>query len=596
MLSTKPKKPPACDSCKAKRVLCHSSSTPNGPCPRCVEKGILCKTTYTPRGRPKKSLLGTSNEEPSHSTIITVQDTRSVELSYSPILTPDLVKHLFKCFLEMPEKGHPIFYRLDLEKTLIAASWRIDLLPPQVAVLVTCMCCVGAHISWSPSIIGPGPHPESLTDSTVFFPGADLRSYGERRAPVCRMLVDNAVSMACMARIMLEPSEMNMASCLLLETLQENFEQSSRPWASAYISHLRAIAPSLSDQEPAPIMWASYLMAEGLRAAINRKPVLVSYADQLFFFKGPPPPPLDSLLDMVQQQSSNPSPYNFKNTTAPLVFSCIRPFVFHTTQFTRDFYEQLLSDFARRTPPSETMIVKLLSTLSTMQSLISYCLSDIEFPDAAAIRHISNAELRSRVETFPEIRSCAFAMTVAFASLSLTLHRELEERAMSTANELFESTPLHVGCLMPSTTKWAQTRMASLRQQAYELVCSAVPDLQRILCIESYPLSGNAVAWSNLADWAKFLADEADSSGGIPDTHFPIFERLGNALKFAGYSQVSLHLDRIIDRLDSHIAAYCLKTSVNKVPELFLQPERTDASMSFLLDGSWMMTDSSIGM
>ncbi|TKA54046.1 hypothetical protein B0A53_03328 [Rhodotorula sp. CCFEE 5036] len=38
----KRKKPPACDRCKAKRVLCHPD--PQG-CPRCREKGIQCTTT-----------------------------------------------------------------------------------------------------------------------------------------------------------------------------------------------------------------------------------------------------------------------------------------------------------------------------------------------------------------------------------------------------------------------------------------------------------------------------------------------------------------------------------------------------------------------
>ncbi|CDR45497.1 RHTO0S11e00892g1_1 [Rhodotorula toruloides] len=37
--ASKPKKPPACDRCKAKRVLCHPN--PAG-CPRCVEKGVDC--------------------------------------------------------------------------------------------------------------------------------------------------------------------------------------------------------------------------------------------------------------------------------------------------------------------------------------------------------------------------------------------------------------------------------------------------------------------------------------------------------------------------------------------------------------------------
>ncbi|BGP42515.1 hypothetical protein JCM10450v2_006614 [Rhodotorula kratochvilovae] len=47
----KKKKPPACDYCKAKRVLCHPS--PQG-CPRCLEKGIQCATTPVVRRKPQR--------------------------------------------------------------------------------------------------------------------------------------------------------------------------------------------------------------------------------------------------------------------------------------------------------------------------------------------------------------------------------------------------------------------------------------------------------------------------------------------------------------------------------------------------------------
>ncbi|GAA5862283.1 hypothetical protein JCM1840_001708 [Sporobolomyces johnsonii] len=47
----KKKKPPACDQCKARRVLCHPN--PAG-CPRCVEKGIECTTTPVVRRKPRR--------------------------------------------------------------------------------------------------------------------------------------------------------------------------------------------------------------------------------------------------------------------------------------------------------------------------------------------------------------------------------------------------------------------------------------------------------------------------------------------------------------------------------------------------------------
>ncbi|KAJ7447281.1 hypothetical protein B0H11DRAFT_2082827 [Mycena galericulata] len=56
---TKRKKPPACDSCKARRVLCHPT-TDGTPCPRCKEKGNKCTTTPAIRGRPPKKHSGIS--------------------------------------------------------------------------------------------------------------------------------------------------------------------------------------------------------------------------------------------------------------------------------------------------------------------------------------------------------------------------------------------------------------------------------------------------------------------------------------------------------------------------------------------------------
>ncbi|GAA5880285.1 hypothetical protein JCM3774_002480 [Rhodotorula dairenensis] len=62
----KRKKPPACDRCKAKRVLCHPN--PQG-CPRCREKGLECTTTPpVRRGRPRRDAaqlpVPTSKGEP----------------------------------------------------------------------------------------------------------------------------------------------------------------------------------------------------------------------------------------------------------------------------------------------------------------------------------------------------------------------------------------------------------------------------------------------------------------------------------------------------------------------------------------------------
>ncbi|KAF7291546.1 Zn(2)-C6 fungal-type transcriptional factor [Mycena chlorophos] len=603
MLPTKPqKKLPACDSCKLKRVLCHS--TAEGPCPRCAEKGILCKTTLTPRGRPKKHANSTPPLAQSQAS-----SSSSPQPSNAPLLTPELTRHLIKCFNDLPQSKHPIFHRIEIERLVGAASWRIDLLHPQAAVLTTCICAVSASVSWHPAVIGPGPGPESLTDATFIYPGADLRSYGQRRASAGRALRERAVSAACAARIVLEPSEYNTASCMLLDTLEEDVDTSSRPWASAFMSHLRAVSASWPDREPGPIYWATFL-ANGRRHASDavaatyprvgaslRLWLLVlqvprTLADQLSLV-GNIPPPLESYFEEIQKQSGNRL-LSKPNPTAMLVFNGAPTFLFHTTQLTRDLHEQLGGEFARRNPPSEPAVVKLLNTLSTMHSIVSHCFTHVEFTNETALRSakMSIIELRSRLETSPEFRAHAFVMTAAFTGLLLSLHRALEHHARSDTLVL---APQVRSNWNPQSATWAQTRMAALRRQVHELALSALPDVYRLLILQRFPLCGLSVAWLNVVQWAEFLADEVDATGSvILDLHLRVAEELLNTLKGLGYSQNSTRLDTIIARLETHIAAYNLGKSNEAAVELFTglnsePPESVMSNMSFLLDGSWMM-------
>ncbi|KAJ7780569.1 hypothetical protein DFH07DRAFT_434983 [Mycena maculata] len=217
----KRKKPPACDACKLKRVLCHPQ--PGGsPCPRCSEKGTVCKTTPVPRGRPRKrtsdAILSADPQPSSWSSIVTLRP--QIELSVCPDLSSDLVKHLVDCLAHFPLTRFPILRSGDgLRKALASAAWQVDLLPPQLRVLACCACALSSSISFHQSIIGPGLRPDSFQDR-CFFLGSDLREYGARRAPVFHALYERAYTLACEARITLEPSEPNTASCFILDILE----------------------------------------------------------------------------------------------------------------------------------------------------------------------------------------------------------------------------------------------------------------------------------------------------------------------------------------------------------------------------------------
>ncbi|GAA6033165.1 hypothetical protein JCM8097_002977 [Rhodosporidiobolus ruineniae] len=73
------KKPPACDRCKAKRVLCHPN--PAG-CPRCMKKGIECTTTPVARRRTTKRAVPSAPLQSGASDPVVTGRTGSVLFSF----------------------------------------------------------------------------------------------------------------------------------------------------------------------------------------------------------------------------------------------------------------------------------------------------------------------------------------------------------------------------------------------------------------------------------------------------------------------------------------------------------------------------------
>ncbi|KAJ7493625.1 hypothetical protein FB451DRAFT_446782 [Mycena latifolia] len=202
-----------------------------------------CTTTPVARGRPPKRHLGLAQTPPSTSES-EPQPSDSHSNTSSPIgflpsqhstrflqLSPELVHHLFECFAYLPQCSHPVFRSNNLRNALSSVSWQIYLLPPQLRVLAHCVITLSASISLNHAILGPGPQPASFNDRSVFARGADLRTYGIRRAPMYRALRAQTLQFACEAAILLEPSEDNAASCFFMQFLENDNEASSRPWA-----------------------------------------------------------------------------------------------------------------------------------------------------------------------------------------------------------------------------------------------------------------------------------------------------------------------------------------------------------------------------
>ncbi|KAJ7061024.1 hypothetical protein C8F01DRAFT_179621 [Mycena amicta] len=599
-------RPPACDSCKAKRVYCYAQAD-GQPCPRCVEKQILCKTTYVPRGRPRKSTAALQPfPQPPISASVPALDL---------LANPEVVKHLFKCLSKLPQYRHPLFREINLDTALAAASWRLDLLHPQASVLAYCICATSATIAFHPDIIGPDLDlPSSLSDRARFHLGADLRAYGIQRARACRILHDWAVRAAGEARIQIEASECNALSCFLLDALEQDVESSSRPWAASYMSHVRILMAAWLDEYSHRASWAGHMMSESLRGVMHRKPVLVTLADQLFISQGPARS-LESLLEAAHKEAASPS----LKHRAHFCFDCILPFLFHATRISREFYETISGDFARRQPLSELALRNTIEGLTTIQALISFCFGGTEFPDQSTFP-VSTDVLRTtyRPETATNVRSCAFGMSVIFMGLVLTLHTELERREESESRTLGQiSSPSSVKSSKQAQSPWTSAHIALLRSQAHELALSALPDIRRVLALQEFPLYGIAMMWTNIMGWAEFCAKEADQRGGIwgfsgsgdaggqakLEETVQTYERILCALKGIGYSLSSTHLNNLIERLETHLLSYRQRTSdvmsmsISTTAPSFSPPEqdmdmellsRPLPDMSFLLDGSWM--------
>ncbi|KAJ7512852.1 hypothetical protein B0H11DRAFT_1843251 [Mycena galericulata] len=580
-------KPPACDACKARRVLCHPQ--PNGlPCPRCVEKEILCRTTYVPRGRPRKNPIPSnvvpsevpSAEEQSLAGATTPSDksdavgesslvlrARPTLEAFSMDLPCEIVQHLFECFTHFPQYRLPLFRKCGLKTALSSAAWNIDLLPPEARVLAYCICAQSSSMSFHPAIIGPGPKPESFSDRSVFFPGADLRIYGARRDSVFRALHQRALDLACETRIYLEASDYNAASCFILETLEESSTSSSRPWALAYISHIRTIAPSWTsthaERRQNEASWAGFLMAEALLATLERKPILITHADQLLI-SGEEPPLLESVLESLR-----PIAHKGKKAAGQLVFSAIRPVLFHVTRLSRELYLKISGDHARRLPVSEASVINFISALAILQSIVSLCFTQIDLhadPTPLFLSGVRPVDLRSTEEE--NIRSCASAMSGGFTSLILALHREMEYRGTTDTCDTTQS-------------QWELGRTALLRQQAHAMASAAVEDVARTLKLIPTPPHFMHVGWTGIHGWAQFCVDEADAIGRIPLGRVVAFECILNTLKAGSYSRIHAESSALIERMEAHLTIY-------KATDAFLNDEPALSDMTFPLDNSWM--------
>ncbi|KAJ7238819.1 hypothetical protein B0H12DRAFT_86900 [Mycena haematopus] len=501
-IQQRPKKPSACNPCKARRVLCHPQPGA-APCPRCLERKVLCTTTPVPRGRPRKNPPGPSLP------LVRTQQLSGIlpsgpEFRPSidcPELSPDFVAHCFEELMLDPRFYHPLIVATSIRSDVRAVSFRLHLLPPQSRVLALCIVAYGSLWSFHTCVLGSGPQPKSFWDDAFFSSRQELLRCGVRRAPVYRALRAQAQKAAWEACAMLVPSNENAASCYLLDLMSHNdFCGSSRPWATAYFAHVRVLAPIwwASSQNCLDFggfpRWTGVLMTECLISLRNRTQLVITQQDQLLLCGLEPPAP-EVLLDSLERSTKDPS--------VPFRWATLRPFLFHITSLSRQLHDKITGDFARTQPLSEVDVLSFLDSLSKMYSILSLLLNHVD-----------------RATSGPG--SAAYAY---------------REKSSSDSPQ--------------------NKRLRVLREQAYDM---AVLGGRQLACGIRYlpKIHYLPIHWATILAWAEFVAEDADAQGTVPLSLQAArnLETYANELKLLGYSldvASSTQTSALIERLDRHV-------------------------------------------
>ncbi|KAJ7170285.1 hypothetical protein C8R43DRAFT_944804 [Mycena crocata] len=418
------------------------------------------------------------------------------------------------CFARMPQNKHPLFRGAVLRDTLSSLDWRIHLLPSQLRVLAYCVVAFSASISFNHVILGiGGPQPTSFNDPSVFHSGADLRPYGGRRAPVCRALHQHALRAALaspVSNIMLEVSENNAMSCFLMHFLENVDQANSQSWGMAYLSHVRTLAVAWKESScnsSHANAWTHALMEEALEATLYRKPILISRNDQILLTG-------DELMTLpnIFAWAKTTLQSRKKQNQQDVARAVIRPVAFHLTGLTRQLYETITGDLARRHPLDETAVKTIISSLTLLHSIQSL------FPN-------------SDVQT----------MISARATLVLALHREIRRRNAQPTDAWVD--------------KWTSMHLSLLYAQTQEMASSALEEVATGL--KFLPSLGHIthVSRRGLIAWGQFALETADVVMPVTPEHATV-EIISSALKLVGYSW-PLPMG-LIERLDAHIDAHRL--------------------------------------
>ncbi|KAJ6602120.1 hypothetical protein B0H10DRAFT_2230344 [Mycena sp. CBHHK59/15] len=431
---------------------------------------------------------------------------------------------LSTAFLNLPQNLHPVFHGTSLRYALASVSWQIDLLPPQAHVLAHCVLALASSISFRSAILGLSPQPESFDDRAVL----------PRRRPAW------AFGLACAAGVLPQPSEDNAASCFILELLD-----CSRPWAGAYISHMRTLATTWDDLNVGACrsLWTGFLMVEALSATAMRKPILITQNDQLLMTASEP----QSLLQLVDSVQTCGPP------ASHTIFNIMHPYMYHVTRLARE-----LSETARRHPLSEPALMSFVASLRMLHTVRARVFDTLRLdaPDGVSAKPFFHVSHQARGASGVNICACAHSIIVGYSCLVLALEQEVALRTpTSTVHPTSTSTATRPASSYavkgddPDADSWRRARLALLRREVPALARNALEDVAHVLAyLPSLPHLTH-LQWSVFQGWGQFCFDCEE--GGVSAEECAM---ITSVLKLIGYSwdlPLSVASDMLIERLEA---------------------------------------------
>ncbi|KAF5383975.1 hypothetical protein D9757_006936 [Collybiopsis confluens] len=522
--TNKRKKLPACDRCKARRVLCHPQPTVSGSCPRCLEKGEECKTTPVVR-KKRRTKAELEGEKPSSiassiSKLVTLQQAPSRSdvqpsisrlkesaISYglaSPTLDipPSLVKELFQDTRKLPLYHHPLFPLKRLESALASSSWHLPDLTPQDRVLAQCSIAIAARISSSSFLIGLDRADlddlASRSPLNTRMPIADFRLFGQNRESLCEQLRAEAAWLAQQEGVITTTCVSNAASLEILAFLESKVTgNGNNIYLSAYVHQLRELydgPDEVQGDATTQTRYSAFLMGNAVSAVLSGKYVPFTAQDEVLLC-GEDTTSLEQVLAKISPASL---------VTSPL-YTVMRPMSLHMIRMAREISEGITGVNARRRPLNESKLIHQLNALDLFHSVVSGGISQVQ-------------KLKETLDEkqFQYVRFCAYPLLHGWGTLVLIVFEEVKRRmeivppatvAASSSSERWRSAEV-ITNVEGSQMGRARSRLELLFLQIRAMTVQAALEIAQSL--EEIPALSRVThsTWSPLDRWARFLIED----------------------------------------------------------------------------------------